>query len=140
MSNFWWFVFIWAGLAVFFDSENIMKVGSKPRLLTCISNITLSLPGSALKRELNFCNGYLSLLYFWLLPSSVLVTYFLPQQKREIETVMHSLCDLFPHSTITFSLLIMVWRKNLTIFFNWKLFLNCNSLHSINGIPEWRSK
>ena len=34
---------------------------------TCISNITLSLPsytGSALKGELNFCNGYLSLLYF----------------------------------------------------------------------------
>ena len=36
-------------------------------LLTCISNITFSLPsytGSGLKRELNFCNGYLSLLYF----------------------------------------------------------------------------
>ena len=33
------------------------------------SNITLSLHsyiGSALNRELNFCNGYLSLLYFWL--------------------------------------------------------------------------
>ena len=43
----------------------------KSWLLTCISNITLSLlshTGSALKgplkRELNFCNGYLSLLYF----------------------------------------------------------------------------
>ena len=37
-------------------------------VLTCSSNITLSLPsytGSALKRELNFCTGYLSLLYFW---------------------------------------------------------------------------
>ena len=37
-------------------------------LLSSSSNITLSLPsytGSALKRELNFCNGYLSLLYFW---------------------------------------------------------------------------
>ena len=47
--------------------QNIIKVGSKLWLLTCISNITLSLPsytGSALKRELNFCNGYLSLLYF----------------------------------------------------------------------------
>ena len=47
---------------------NISKVGSKSWLLTCSSNITLSLPsytGSALKRELNFCNGYLSLLYFW---------------------------------------------------------------------------
>ena len=49
--------------------KNIMKVGSKPWLLTCISNITLSLPSlyfSESKRELNFCNGYLSLLYFWL--------------------------------------------------------------------------
>ena len=49
--------------------KNIMKVGSKPRLLTCISNITLSLPSlyfSESKRELNFCNDYLSLLYFWL--------------------------------------------------------------------------
>ena len=49
--------------------KNIIKVGSKSWLLTCSSNITLSLPsytGSALKRELNFCNGYLSLLYFWL--------------------------------------------------------------------------
>ena len=36
-------------------------------ILTCSSNITLSLPsypGSALKRELNFCNDYLSLLCF----------------------------------------------------------------------------
>ena len=48
--------------------KNIMKVGSKPRLLTSFSNITLSLPSlyfSESKRELNFCNGYLSLLYFW---------------------------------------------------------------------------
>ena len=48
--------------------QNIIKVGSKSWLLTCSSNITLSLPsytGSVLKRELNFCNGYLSLLYFW---------------------------------------------------------------------------
>ena len=37
-------------------------------MATCSSNITLNLPsytGSALKRELNFCNGYLSLLHFW---------------------------------------------------------------------------
>ena len=37
------------------------------KVMACSSNITLSLPsytGSALKRELNFCNGYLSLLYF----------------------------------------------------------------------------
>ena len=46
---------------------NIKKVGSKSWLLTCSSNITLSLPSytvSALQRELNFCNGCLSLLYF----------------------------------------------------------------------------
>ena len=48
--------------------KNIVQVGSKSRLLTCSNNITLSLPSytdSASKRELNFCNGYLSLLYFW---------------------------------------------------------------------------
>ena len=41
---------------------------SKPWLLTCSSNITLSLPsyiGSDWQSELNFHNGYLSLLYFW---------------------------------------------------------------------------
>ena len=39
----------------------------KPWLLTCSSNIPLSLPSftvSALKKELNFCNGYLILLYY----------------------------------------------------------------------------
>ena len=49
--------------------QNIIKVGSKSWLLTCSSNITLSLPsynGSALKIELDFFNGYLSLLYFWM--------------------------------------------------------------------------
>ena len=43
------------------------KVESKSWLLTCSSNIALNLPsytGSAMKRELNFCNGYLRLLYF----------------------------------------------------------------------------
>ena len=60
----------WAGSTLQFR-QNILKVDSKSWLLTCSSNITLSLPsifirwaGSALKRELNFCNGYLSLLYF----------------------------------------------------------------------------
>ena len=50
----------WSGSILQFK-QNMIKVG-------CSSNITLSLPsytGSALKRELNFCNGYLSLLYFW---------------------------------------------------------------------------
>ena len=45
-----------------------MYIGSKSWLLTCSSNISLSLPsytGSALKRELNISIGYLSLLYFW---------------------------------------------------------------------------
>ena len=48
--------------------QNMIKVGSKSWLLTCSSNITLSLPSqtvSALQRELSFCNGYLRLLYFW---------------------------------------------------------------------------
>ena len=59
----------WSGSILQFR-QNIIKVGSKSWLLTCSSNITLSLPsytGSALKRELNFCNGYLSLLYFWVI-------------------------------------------------------------------------
>ena len=53
--------FIWAGLIFLQFRQNIIKVGSKSWLLTYSSNITLSLPsftGSALKRELNFCNGY----------------------------------------------------------------------------------
>ena len=56
----------WSGSILQFR-QNRIKVGSKSWLLTCSSNITLSLPsytGSALKRELNFYNGYLSLLYF----------------------------------------------------------------------------
>ena len=47
--------------------KNIIKVGSKSWILTCSCHITLSLPFytyPALKRELDFCNGYLSLLYF----------------------------------------------------------------------------
>ena len=58
--------FGWSGSILQFR-RNIIKVGSKSWLLTCSSNITLNLPsytGSDLKRELNFCNGYLSLLYF----------------------------------------------------------------------------
>ena len=49
--------------------QNLIKVGSKSCLLTCSSNITLSLSSytnSALKKELHFCNCYLCLLYFWL--------------------------------------------------------------------------
>ena len=58
----------WSGSILQFR-QNISKVGSQIHgyLSTCSSNITLSLPsytGSALK--LNFCNGYLSLLYFYL--------------------------------------------------------------------------
>ena len=61
------FYLVWSGSFLQFR-QNIIKVGSKSWLLTCSSNITLRLPsytGSALKRELNFCNGYLRLLYFW---------------------------------------------------------------------------
>ena len=61
----------WSGSILWFRQNiiNVINVGSKSWLPTCSSNITLSLPsytGSALKRELNFCNSYLSLLYFWL--------------------------------------------------------------------------
>jgi hypothetical protein len=58
----------WSGSILQFR-KNIIKVGSKSWQLTCISSITLSLPsytGSALKRELNFCNGYLSCCIFGL--------------------------------------------------------------------------
>ena len=61
------FYLVWSGSILQFR-QNIIKIGSKSWLLTCSSNITLSLPsytGSVLKKELNFCNGYLSLLYFW---------------------------------------------------------------------------
>ena len=47
--------------------KNIVKKGSKSWILTCSCHITLSLPfytDPDSKRELNFCNGYLSLLYF----------------------------------------------------------------------------
>ena len=54
----------WSG-SILQSRQSIIKVGSKSWLLTCSSNITLSLPsytGSAfaLKRELIFCNGYIS--------------------------------------------------------------------------------
>ena len=58
----------WSGSILQFR-QNIIKVGSKSWLLICSSNITLSLPsytGSALKRELNFCTAYLSLLHVFL--------------------------------------------------------------------------
>jgi hypothetical protein len=57
----------WSGIILQFR-QNIIKVGSKSWLLTCSSNMILRLPsytGSAFKRELNLCNGYLSVLYFW---------------------------------------------------------------------------
>ena len=74
--------------------QNIIKVGSKSWLLTCSSIITLSLPsynGSALKREQNFCNSYLSLLYFWSKVSylAVLVSALL------CEVTINSICKCF---------------------------------------------
>ena len=76
-----WFYLGWFGSILQF-TQNIIKEGSKLRLLTCCSNITLSPPsytGSAMQRELNFCNGQHSLLYFWLylLSCLVVVIYFL---------------------------------------------------------------
>ena len=62
-----WFLFglVWQYSSI---QKNIIKVGAKSWLLTCSCHITLSLPfytDPDWKRELNFCNGYLSLLYFW---------------------------------------------------------------------------
>ena len=56
----------WSGITLPIRT-NLIKVGSKSWLLTSSRNITLSLPsyiGSDWYRELNFHNGYLSLLYF----------------------------------------------------------------------------
>ena len=55
----------WSGSILQFR-QNTINVGSKSWLLACSSKITLSLPSytcSALNRERNFFNGYLSLLY-----------------------------------------------------------------------------
>ena len=60
------FYLSWSGSILQFR-QIIIKVGSMSWLLTCSSNITLILPlytDSFLKRELTFCNGYLSLLHF----------------------------------------------------------------------------
>ena len=57
--------------------KNIIKVGSKSWILTCSCHIILSLPFytyPASKRELNFCNGYLSMLYFCVYHLLYLVT------------------------------------------------------------------
>ena len=59
VSKVWWFVLIWAGLAVYSKNQNQYYKGrfSKSWLLSCSSNITLSLSSytvSALSRELNF--------------------------------------------------------------------------------------
>ena len=56
----------WSGSILQFR-RNMIKVGSKSWLLTCSSNITLSQPSytGSEERELNFCNSYLTLLYFW---------------------------------------------------------------------------
>ena len=63
-----WFLFglVWQYSSI---QKNIIKVGAKSWMLTCSCHITLSLPfytDPDSKRELNFCNGYLSLLYFCL--------------------------------------------------------------------------
>ena len=54
----------WSG-SILEIRTNIIKVGSKSWLLTCSSNITLSLPSYVYTLFL-LCNGYLSLLYFCL--------------------------------------------------------------------------
>ena len=67
--------------SIFQFRQNMIKVGSKSWLLTCSSDITLSLPsytGSALKRELKFCNGCLSLLYFCKSQLIAIISYSFP--------------------------------------------------------------
>ena len=61
-----WFLFglVWQYSSI---QKNIIKVGAKSWMLTCSCHITLSLPfytDPDSKRELDFFNGYLSLLYF----------------------------------------------------------------------------
>ena len=63
-----WFLFglVWQYSSI---QKNIIKVGAKSWMFTCSCHITLSLPfytDPDSKRELNFFNGYLSLLYFCL--------------------------------------------------------------------------
>ena len=62
-----WFLFglVWQYSSI---QKNITKVGAMSWMLTCSCHIALSLPfytDPDSKRELNFCNGYLSLLHFW---------------------------------------------------------------------------
>ena len=60
-----WFLFglVWPYSS---NQKNIMKVGSKSLLLTCNSNkLWAYLYYIFLIRRESFCNGYLSLLYFW---------------------------------------------------------------------------
>ena len=72
MSKVICFYLGWCGsiLQIRTNTYNNKKIGSKSWLLTCSSNITLSLPlytDSALKRELNFCNSCIfEPIYFFL--------------------------------------------------------------------------
>ena len=65
-GNLFLFGLVWQCSSV---QKKYNKVDSKSWLITCRSDITYSLPsytGSGLKKELKFCNGYLSLMYFCL--------------------------------------------------------------------------
>ena len=57
------FLFFWSGSILQFR-QNIIKVSSKSWLLTYSSNINFIHWLCFEERELNFCNSYLSLLYF----------------------------------------------------------------------------
>ena len=87
----------WSGSILQFR-QNIIKVGSKSWLLTCSSNITLSLPsytGSALKRELNFCNGYLSLLYFWTHLLNNVTQLWMDSRGRLLKMTKYGMCRIW---------------------------------------------
>ena len=87
----------WSGSILQFR-HNIIKVDSKSWLLTCSSNITLSLPsytGSALKRELNFCNGYLSLLYFWTHLLNNVTQLWMDSRGRLLKMTKYGMCRIW---------------------------------------------
>ena len=111
----------WSGSILQFR-QSIIKVGSKSWLLTCSSNITLSLPsytGSALKRELNFCNGYLSLLYFW----AGLFTYQNFYNSASFRFELWSSFHLVEHLSRTFKFNVWRSKKIGTCIFKYKFWV-----------------
>ena len=101
------------------------KYNSHGYLLTCSSNITLSLPsytGSALKKELNCCNVYLSLLYVWQCSF-----------KQQIAILLCSVWD--PARDVTKMHLIYGW--NFILFRNVLLTISLDPFLAIFDSTDW---